>query len=187
MDNNTNENLSLFDVVFAIEASSTNGSYINELKTNYILPTLEYLSQGIFDENEYFAYDRGLAQYGIVLYHTASILLNPPCKTFGPFTSAHKVYECIDRLSLQGGGLECSANMAEAFASVLCCFEELHDYRLNRPNMYYKYDCSVPIQKLCILICNSPPYTNIVTECKKFLGKTGNLCNDFGIINISFL
>lgn len=29
------------EVIFLIEVTSTNGAYINELKTNYIVPTLE--------------------------------------------------------------------------------------------------------------------------------------------------
>lgn len=29
------------EVIFVIEATSSNGAYISELKTNYIVPTLE--------------------------------------------------------------------------------------------------------------------------------------------------
>lgn len=29
------------DVVFVIESTATTGAYINDLKTNYIIPTLE--------------------------------------------------------------------------------------------------------------------------------------------------
>lgn len=29
------------DVVFVIEGTATNGAYLNEFKTNYIVPTLE--------------------------------------------------------------------------------------------------------------------------------------------------
>lgn len=29
------------DVIFVIEATAINGAYINDLKTNYILPSLE--------------------------------------------------------------------------------------------------------------------------------------------------
>lgn len=31
------------DVVFVIEGTATNGAYLNEFKTNYIVPTLEYV------------------------------------------------------------------------------------------------------------------------------------------------
>lgn len=30
-------------VVFVIEATAANGAYISELKTNYLIPTLEYV------------------------------------------------------------------------------------------------------------------------------------------------
>jgi mediator of RNA polymerase II transcription subunit 25 len=31
----------LADVVFVIEGTASNGAYINDIKTNYIIPTLE--------------------------------------------------------------------------------------------------------------------------------------------------
>lgn len=37
----SNEAESQADVVFVIEATSMNGTFINELKSNYILPILE--------------------------------------------------------------------------------------------------------------------------------------------------
>lgn len=36
---------SLADVVFLIEGTAINGAYINDIKSNYIIPTLEYFSQ----------------------------------------------------------------------------------------------------------------------------------------------
>lgn len=30
--------MELFDVIFLIESTSTNGAYINEIKTNYLIP-----------------------------------------------------------------------------------------------------------------------------------------------------
>lgn len=32
------------DVVFLVEDTAINGAYINDLKLNYIIPTLEYFS-----------------------------------------------------------------------------------------------------------------------------------------------
>lgn len=31
------------DVIFVIEGTAVNGAYLNDLKTNYVIPTLEYV------------------------------------------------------------------------------------------------------------------------------------------------
>ena len=41
------------DVVFIIESTASNGAYLNEFKTNYIIPTLEYFSQGGIEDREF--------------------------------------------------------------------------------------------------------------------------------------
>lgn len=33
------------DVVFLVEGTAINGAYINDMKLNYIVPTLEYFSR----------------------------------------------------------------------------------------------------------------------------------------------
>lgn len=33
------------DVVFLVEGTAINGAYLNDMKANYIVPTLEYFSQ----------------------------------------------------------------------------------------------------------------------------------------------
>lgn len=85
------------DVIFVIEGTAINGAYINDLKTNYLIPALEYFSQGILDDREYFS-DRNTTQYGIVLYKTAQAMPNNCSVTYGPFTSPQKVLTVIDKL-----------------------------------------------------------------------------------------
>jgi len=38
---NVDQAQGLADVVFVVEGTASNGAYINDLKTNYIIPTLE--------------------------------------------------------------------------------------------------------------------------------------------------
>ncbi|XP_017143951.1 mediator of RNA polymerase II transcription subunit 25 [Drosophila miranda] len=158
------DQLSLADVVFVIEGSAINGAYINELKTNYILPTLEHFTTGSIDEREYLIAERFATLYGIVVYRTASNLLEPVCATYGPFLQPQKVMETIERLPLVGGGMESCAHMAEGFAAAHGCFEDISERRqmLDQTN----------VQRHCVLICNSPPYQMPVTESWKYLGKS---------------
>uniref|UniRef100_A0A1A9UH88 Mediator of RNA polymerase II transcription subunit 25 n=1 Tax=Glossina austeni TaxID=7395 RepID=A0A1A9UH88_GLOAU len=156
----------LTDIVFVVEGSAANGAYINELKTNYIVPTLENFSQGPIDDREYLVSDRHSTQYGIVFYRTAANLLETTCCTFGPFTSPQKVVEIFERLPLVGGGMESCANLAEGFATAHVCFEDMKETRA--PFI----EGSMALQKHCVLVCNSPPYSIPVTECWKFAGKT---------------
>lgn len=152
------------EIIFVIEGTAVNGAYINDIKTNYIMPSLEwvfipvicllnwinmmtferiiefglrywlvqcnlaeyweqihnwyrvqlkqfiqviqrsqfnmicfrYFSQGNLDDNNYL--EDSTSVYGIVVYQAADCLPHPSTDTFGPFTSAAKVYSAIERL-----------------------------------------------------------------------------------------
>ncbi|XP_050304087.1 mediator of RNA polymerase II transcription subunit 25-like isoform X1 [Anthonomus grandis grandis] len=148
------------DVVFLIEATAVNGAYISDIKTNYIIPSLEYFNQGSIDDTV-LASENSSSFYGIVTYQAADCLPNLATDTFGPFTSPSKVLASIDRLELIGGKGESHGNIAEGLATALCCFEELQPKR----------DPNIVVQKHLILICNSPPYMMPVLECQMYSGK----------------
>ncbi|XP_017036389.1 mediator of RNA polymerase II transcription subunit 25 [Drosophila kikkawai] len=158
------DQMPLADVVFVIEGSAINGAYINELKTNYILPTLEHFTTGSIDEREYLIAERFATLYGIVVYRTAANLLEPVCSTYGPFLQPQKVMETIDRLPLVGGGMESCAHMAEGFAAAHGCFDDIGERRQMLDQ--------TSVQRHCILICNSPPYQMPTTESWKYPGKS---------------
>ncbi|XP_017105166.2 mediator of RNA polymerase II transcription subunit 25 [Drosophila bipectinata] len=158
------DQMPLADVVFVIEGSAINGAYINELKTNYILPTLEHFTTGSIDEREYLIAERFATLYGIVVYRTAANLLEPVCSTYGPFLQPQKVMETIERLPLVGGGMESCAHMAEGFAAAHGCFDDFAKHR--------QMIDQTSVQRHCILICNSPPYQMPTTESWKYQGKT---------------
>lgn len=52
------------DVVFLVEGTAINGAYINDMKVNYIVPTLEYFSQ---TEEDMFSVDKSNVMYAVVL------------------------------------------------------------------------------------------------------------------------
>ncbi|XP_005190085.1 mediator of RNA polymerase II transcription subunit 25 [Musca domestica] len=157
----------LADVVFLVEGSSANGAYINELKTNYIVPTLEHFSQGPIEEREYLISERYSTQYCVVVYRTPANLLEPVCTTFGPYSSPQKVLDLFERLPLVGGGMESYANLAEGFATAHVCFDDMKEHRSGLRN-----EPTLNTQKHCILMCNSPPCLMPVMECWKYSGKT---------------
>ncbi|KAJ8943634.1 hypothetical protein NQ318_005635 [Aromia moschata] len=149
------------DIIFVIEGTAVNGAYINDIKTNYIIPSLEYFSQGNIDDTNYVS-ENANSIYGIVVYQAADCLPHPSSDTFGPFSSPTKLLSAIDRLDLIGGKGESHSNIAEGLATALHCFEELHQKR----------DPTATVQKHCILICNSPPYLLPVLESHIYSGKT---------------
>lgn len=63
---------------------------------------------------------------------------------------------------LVGGRGESHANVAEALATSLICFDD----------MQLRREPGVSPQKHCILICNSPPYMMPVQENQLYAGNT---------------
>ncbi|XP_048001340.1 mediator of RNA polymerase II transcription subunit 25-like [Leguminivora glycinivorella] len=127
------------ELIFVIEATSTNGAYISELKTNYIIPTLEYFHGGALEEG-----GGNGSVYGIVTYQAADNLLALPVNTFGPFTCPQTVVETIDKIQFIGGQAESRACITEALVAVAACFEELGRTDKSRH---------------VLLLCCSPPYS----------------------------
>lgn len=168
----------LYDVVFVIEgnfkhfslpnflkltkiisATASCGVYMNEMKTSYIIPALEFFSQGM--EDIYSPSNKAAGSlFGIVSFKTSQSI--PASNTFGPFLSPQKFLKAIDNLDLTGGKSESNANMNEGLATALVCFQDMEKMR----------DKDSTISRHCILISNSSPYTMPVTECYEFEGKT---------------
>ncbi|XP_026320909.1 mediator of RNA polymerase II transcription subunit 25-like isoform X2 [Hyposmocoma kahamanoa] len=127
------------EVIFLIEVTSTNGAYINELKTNYIVPTLEYFHGGALEEGG------GTGSvYSIVTYKNADCHPGLPVATYGPFFGPQEVIDRVDKLQFIGGHSESRACVTEALATALVCLDELRR-------------ADVPAHIL--LLCCSAPYT----------------------------
>ncbi|XP_075985529.1 mediator of RNA polymerase II transcription subunit 25-like isoform X2 [Anticarsia gemmatalis] len=127
------------EVIFVIEATAANGAYIGELKTNYIIPTLEYFHGGALEEG-----GGSGSVYGIVTYRSADCHPGVPVSTFGPFTCPQTVVETVDKIQYVGGHAESRACVTEALTAALACFDELGR-------------TDIPIHVL--LLCCSPPYS----------------------------
>ncbi|XP_026727724.1 mediator of RNA polymerase II transcription subunit 25-like [Trichoplusia ni] len=127
------------EVIFVIEATAANGAYISELKTNYIVPTLEYFHGGSIEEGA-----GSGSVYSIVTYKAADCHPGLPVATFGPFTCPQNVVETVDKIQYIGGHAESRACVTEALSAALACFEELGRN-------------DIPIHVL--LLCCSPPYS----------------------------
>lgn len=163
------------DAVFVVEGSAVNGAYVSELKTNYLIPTLEFLSHGQVEDRDFGGMDPYATQYAVVLYTTSCTSMEPCSRTYGPFTSSAKVLDCIERLQLQGSGMEALANLSEGLATAHDCFDDLHEERqMKLPPSQYNKEPSINVQKYCILFCNSPPYMRPISESRKHKGKSGN-------------
>lgn len=86
------------NVIFLIEGTAINGAYLTDIKINYIIPTLEYFTQGSSDERDTFVSESNSLMYGIVVYKTAQSMPGVSCVTYGPFVSPQKVLNVIDKL-----------------------------------------------------------------------------------------
>lgn len=64
---------------------------------------------------------------------------------------------------MTGGKSESNANLAEGMATTLVCFDDMNEMRDDR---------FIQVQKHCILICNSAPYSMPVQECQQYENKT---------------
>ncbi|CAG5055381.1 unnamed protein product [Parnassius apollo] len=127
------------EIIFIIEATAANSAYISELKTNYIVPTLEYFHGGALEEGA-----GSGSVYGIVAYKTADCHPGLPVLTFGPFTCPQNVIETVDKIQYIGGHAENRACVTEALTTALACFDELG-----------RTDLPIHI----LLLCCSPPFS----------------------------
>ncbi|KAK7582357.1 hypothetical protein V9T40_013802 [Parthenolecanium corni] len=144
------------DVVFIIEATSMNGTYINELKSGYITPILEYFNQGPIENNENSCENRNCL-YTIILYHSVDIRPKPCCRTLAQERDPHIILSEIEKIKLIGGKTQANANVVEGLATCLQFFDDVKKTRENS-------------QKFCILICSSPPFNINVMENEKYAG-----------------
>lgn len=85
-------------VVFLIEGTAINGAYLQDMKQNYIIPTLEYFTHGCSDERDTYGTETSLTLFGIVVYKTAQSMPGVCCSTFGPYANPQKVRSVIDSL-----------------------------------------------------------------------------------------
>ena len=90
------------DVVFLIEGTSSFGVYANEIKANYIEPTVEHFNGGPVVDCCHSTFE---TLYSLVVYHSAESLQSASSlvDVCGPFRNPKKFLELMDNLDYSGG------------------------------------------------------------------------------------
>lgn len=147
------------DVVVVIEGTANISPYIESLKNNYIVPTLEHFNGGPSDDRDC-GCDYNSTLYTLVVFMAADCAPEPSTTCFSPTPSTYKFISWLDKVSFIGGGGESCSNIAEGLSTALQVFDDFKTLR----------DAGVTTQKYCILICNSPPYNLPALENPPYSG-----------------
>ena len=118
----------IVDVALLIEDTALGGAYFSELKTNYIVPTLEQFYGGPATEYDFTSLSCA-SSFTVVPFHASDILPLPPARMVGPFTSIKKVINVLDKLDFKGGKGERHSSGQEALANALQIFKEVSNER----------------------------------------------------------
>lgn len=149
------------DVVFVIEGTANLGPYFESLRKNYILPAIEYFNGGPPAETD-FGGDYGGTQYGLVVFNTVDCAPESYVQCHAPTSSAYEFVSWIDKIQFMGGGAESCSLIAEGLSVALQLFD---DFKKMREQIGQTH-------KVCVLLCNSPPYLLPAVESVSYTGCT---------------
>lgn len=136
------------DVVLVVEGTANLGAYIEDLKQNYILPTLKHFNGGPPDPIDY-GHDYSCTLYNLVTFYSADIAPDSATRCSDLTTSTHQLLKWLDSVPFLGGCGETHSHISEGLRTALHVFDDIKEKRNN--------DRVTP-DRHCILICNSPPY-----------------------------
>ncbi|KAM9745690.1 mediator of RNA polymerase II transcription subunit 25 [Menidia menidia] len=151
------------DVVFVIEGTANLGPYFESLRKNYILPAIEYFNGGPPAETD-FGGDYGGTQYGLVVFNTVDCAPESYVQCHAPTSSAFEFVSWIDSIQFMGGGAESCSLIAEGLSVALQLFD---DFKKMREQIGQTH-------KVCVLLCNSPPYLLPAVESVTYTGCTAD-------------
>ncbi|KAM3598776.1 uncharacterized protein V6R79_022420 [Siganus canaliculatus] len=151
------------DVVFVIEGTANLGPYFESLRKNYILPAIEYFNGGPPAETD-FGGDYGGTQYGLVVFNTVDCAPESYVQCHAPTSSAFEFVSWIDSIQFMGGGAESCSLIAEGLSVALQLFD---DFKKMREQIGQTH-------KVCVLLCNSPPYLLPAVESVNYTGLTAD-------------
>ncbi|XP_071323090.1 mediator of RNA polymerase II transcription subunit 25 isoform X2 [Trachinotus anak] len=151
------------DVVFVIEGTANLGPYFESLKKNYILPAIEYFNGGPHAETD-FGGDYGGTQYGLVVFNTVDCAPESYVQCHAPTSSAFEFVSWIESIQFMGGGAESCSLIAEGLSVALQLFD---DFKKMREQIGQTH-------KVCVLLCNSPPYLLPAVESVSYTGCTAD-------------
>ncbi|XP_070837938.1 mediator of RNA polymerase II transcription subunit 25 isoform X2 [Chaetodon trifascialis] len=149
------------DVVFVIEGTANLGPYFESLRKNYILPAIESFNGGPPAETD-FGGDYGGTQYGLVVFNTVDCAPESYVQCHAPTSSAFEFVSWIDSIQFMGGGAESCSLIAEGLSVALQLFD---DFKKMREQIGQTH-------KVCVLLCNSPPYLLPAVESVSYTGCT---------------
>uniref|UniRef100_A0A4W4EEH1 Mediator of RNA polymerase II transcription subunit 25 n=1 Tax=Electrophorus electricus TaxID=8005 RepID=A0A4W4EEH1_ELEEL len=156
------------DVVFVIEGTANLGPYFESLRKNYILPAIEFFNGGPPAETD-FGGDYGGTQYGLVVFNTVDCAPESYVQCHAPTSSAFEFVSWIDSIQFMGGGAESCSLIAEGLSVALQLFD---DFKKMREQIGQTH-------KVCVLLCNSPPYLLPAVESVSYTG-----CTTDGLVQI---
>ncbi|XP_066843242.1 LOW QUALITY PROTEIN: mediator of RNA polymerase II transcription subunit 25-like [Anser cygnoides] len=180
------------DVVFVIEGTANLGPYFEALRKHYLLPAIEYFNGGPPAETD-FGGDFGGTQYSLVVFNTVDCAPESYVQCQAPTSSAHEFLTWLDGVrrgvpnpfpcppppptwQVRGGGESCSL-IAEGLSTALQLFD---DFKKMREQIGQTH-------KVCVLICNSPPYLLPAVESTTYSGcSTESLVQRIGERGIHF-
>lgn len=151
------------DVVFVIEGTANLGPYFESLMKNYILPAIEYFNGGPPAETD-FGGDYGGTQYGLVVFNTVDCAPESYVQCHAPTSSAFEFVSWINNIQFMGGGAESCSLIAEGLSVALQLFD---DFKKMREQIGQTH-------KVCVLLCNSPPYLLPAVESVSYTGCTAD-------------
>ncbi|XP_074872430.1 mediator of RNA polymerase II transcription subunit 25 isoform X3 [Carettochelys insculpta] len=164
------------DVVFVIEGTANLGPYFEALRKHYLLPAIEYFNGGPPAETD-FGGDYGGTQYSLVVFNTVDCAPESYVQCHAPTSSAYEFLTWLDSIQFVGGGGESCSLIAEGLSTALQLFD---DFKKMREQIGQTH-------KICILICNSPPYLLPAVESTTYSGyTTENLVQKIGERGIHF-
>ncbi|GAB0202146.1 mediator of RNA polymerase II transcription subunit 25-like [Grus japonensis] len=164
------------DVVFVIEGTANLGPYFESLRKHYLLPAIEYFNGGPPAETD-FGGDFGGTQYSLVVFNTVDCAPESYVQCHAPTSSAYEFLTWLDSIQFVGGGGESCSLIAEGLSTALQLFD---DFKKMREQIGQTH-------KVCVLICNSPPYLLPAVESTTYSGySTENLVQRIGERGIHF-
>uniref|UniRef100_S4RC88 Mediator of RNA polymerase II transcription subunit 25 n=1 Tax=Petromyzon marinus TaxID=7757 RepID=S4RC88_PETMA len=154
-------NQAVRDVVFVVEGTANLGPYFESLKKSYLLPSIEFFNGGPPAETD-FGGDYGGTQYCLVVFNAVDCAPDTYVQCFAPTSSAFEFVTWLDGIQFMGGGGESCSLIAEGLSTALQLFDDLKKMR----------EQIGPTHKVCILVCNSPPYQLPAVESIAYSGLT---------------
>ncbi|XP_040833921.1 mediator of RNA polymerase II transcription subunit 25 isoform X3 [Ochotona curzoniae] len=164
------------DVVFVIEGTANLGPYFEGLRKHYLLPAIEYFNGGPPAETD-FGGDYGGTQYSLVVFNTVDCAPESYVQCHAPTSSAYEFVTWLDGIKFMGGGGESCSLIAEGLSTALQLFD---DFKKMREQIGQTH-------RVCLLICNSPPYLLPAVESTTYSGcTTDSLVQKIGEQGIHF-